>query len=97
MFMEVYFVRINKIYWLKIEPVFFFFFSITESALWDFFVLAISINKIPIELFFQRYEISAIRKAFTGFGKAEITELKLHPDSFVQMALQLAYYTIHNK
>ncbi|KAI5699833.1 hypothetical protein M8J75_009465 [Diaphorina citri] len=55
------------------------------------------LSRAKAEQKISRYEISAIRKAFTGFGKAEITELKLHPDSFVQMALQLAYYTIHNK
>uniref|UniRef100_A0A8D8Y349 Peroxisomal carnitine O-octanoyltransferase n=1 Tax=Cacopsylla melanoneura TaxID=428564 RepID=A0A8D8Y349_9HEMI len=45
----------------------------------------------------SRYEVSALRKAFTDYGKEEITELKLHPDSFVQLSLQLAYYTIHKK
>lgn len=45
-----------------------------------------------------RYEVSAIRKPFSDFGKDEITQaLKLHPDAFVQIALQLAYYTIHKK
>lgn len=35
--------------------------------------------------------------AFTGFGKAAIKQRKLHPDTFVQLAMQLAYYKLHKK
>ncbi|KAG7470020.1 hypothetical protein MATL_G00134880 [Megalops atlanticus] len=35
--------------------------------------------------------------AFTDFGKAAIKKRKLHPDTFVQLALQLAYYRLHGK
>jgi len=34
---------------------------------------------------------------FTTFGKDVIRGLNLHPDTFVQMAVQLAYYRIHRK
>ncbi|XP_068084190.1 peroxisomal carnitine O-octanoyltransferase isoform X2 [Anabrus simplex] len=34
---------------------------------------------------------------FKGYGKDFIQQHKLHPDSFVQMALQLAYYRVHGK
>uniref|UniRef100_A0A667XJ02 Peroxisomal carnitine O-octanoyltransferase n=1 Tax=Myripristis murdjan TaxID=586833 RepID=A0A667XJ02_9TELE len=33
--------------------------------------------------------------AFTSFGKAAIKQRKLHPDTFVQLAMQLAYYRMH--
>lgn len=32
---------------------------------------------------------------FTGFGKTFMKNQKIHPDSFVQMALQWAYYKLH--
>ncbi|NXJ16318.1 OCTC octanoyltransferase, partial [Odontophorus gujanensis] len=35
--------------------------------------------------------------AFTSFGKALIKKRKLHPDTFVQLALQLAYYKCHGR
>ena len=34
---------------------------------------------------------------FTGFGKKLIKQQKVHPDCFIQMALQLAYFKIHKK
>ncbi|KAM4600751.1 peroxisomal carnitine O-octanoyltransferase-like [Polymixia lowei] len=33
--------------------------------------------------------------AFTSFGKEAIKQRKLHPDTFVQLAMQLAYYRMH--
>lgn len=33
--------------------------------------------------------------AFTSFGKAVIKQKKLHPDTFVQLALQLSFYKLH--
>ncbi|KAJ8291015.1 hypothetical protein GJAV_G00020430 [Gymnothorax javanicus] len=38
-----------------------------------------------------------LTRAFTNFGKRAIKERKLHPDTFVQLALQLAYYQLHGK
>lgn len=37
------------------------------------------------------------RKAFMNFGKSRITELRVNPDTFVQMAIQLAYIRLHKK
>lgn len=37
------------------------------------------------------------REKFTGFGKALAVKNRIHPDTFVQMALQLAYYRMHKK
>jgi len=35
--------------------------------------------------------------AFTAFGKAAIKQKKLHPDTFVQLAKQLAYHKMHKR
>jgi len=34
---------------------------------------------------------------FSTFGKDVIRRLNLHPDTFVQMAVQYAYYRIYHK
>uniref|UniRef100_A0ACB8FWR1 Uncharacterized protein n=2 Tax=Sphaerodactylus townsendi TaxID=933632 RepID=A0ACB8FWR1_9SAUR len=48
----------------------------------------------------QRYykqisDIQLVNYAFTSFGKSLIKKQKLHPDTFVQLALQLAYHKLH--
>ncbi|KAH0627482.1 hypothetical protein JD844_003231 [Phrynosoma platyrhinos] len=40
-------------------------------------------------------DVELVNYAFTSFGKALIKKHKLHPDIFVQLALQLAYYKHH--
>ncbi|XP_051722322.1 peroxisomal carnitine O-octanoyltransferase [Ctenopharyngodon idella] len=42
-------------------------------------------------------DLQVVSYAFTSFGKAAIKKKKLHPDTFVQLALQLAYYRLHGK
>lgn len=42
-------------------------------------------------------KVIIIREKFTDFGKSLIVKNRIHPDTFVQMALQLAYYSMHNK
>ncbi|KAM3614448.1 uncharacterized protein V6R79_014547 [Siganus canaliculatus] len=42
-------------------------------------------------------DLQAVCYAFTAFGKAAIKQRKLHPDTFVQLAMQLAYYRLHRK
>ncbi|XP_051812272.1 peroxisomal carnitine O-octanoyltransferase isoform X1 [Acanthochromis polyacanthus] len=42
-------------------------------------------------------DLQVICYAFTAFGKAAIKQRKLHPDTFVQLAMQLSYYKIHKK
>ncbi|KAJ8288439.1 hypothetical protein COCON_G00010980 [Conger conger] len=42
-------------------------------------------------------DLQIVCQAFTDFGKAAIKERNLHPDTFVQLALQLAYYRLHGK
>ena len=34
---------------------------------------------------------------FTAFGKDVIRKLDLHPDTFVQLALQLTYYRVYRR
>lgn len=42
-------------------------------------------------------DVQVVSYAFTSFGKAAIKKRKLHPDTFVQLALQLTYYRVHGK
>ncbi|OCT73980.1 hypothetical protein XELAEV_18032941mg [Xenopus laevis] len=43
----------------------------------------------------QASDLQIVNYAFTAFGKQLVKKKKLHPDTFVQLALQLAYYKIH--
>ena len=40
---------------------------------------------------------SARLLTFEGYGKDRIKEMKIHPDTFVQIALQIAAYKTHNR
>ncbi|XP_035019502.1 peroxisomal carnitine O-octanoyltransferase isoform X3 [Hippoglossus stenolepis] len=42
-------------------------------------------------------DLQIVCYAFTAFGKAAIKQKKLHPDTFVQLAMQLAYYRMHKR
>ncbi|XP_053119935.1 peroxisomal carnitine O-octanoyltransferase isoform X2 [Hemicordylus capensis] len=42
-------------------------------------------------------DLQVVNYAFTSFGKALIKKKQLHPDTFVQLGLQLAYYKIHGR
>uniref|UniRef100_A0A8C1XS66 Peroxisomal carnitine O-octanoyltransferase n=1 Tax=Cyprinus carpio TaxID=7962 RepID=A0A8C1XS66_CYPCA len=46
---------------------------------------------------YTKSDLQLVSYAFTSFGKAAIKKRKLHPDTFVQLALQLAYYRLHGK
>ena len=37
------------------------------------------------------------RKPFNLFGKTDLVRIRVNPDTFVQMAIQLAYMRLHNK
>uniref|UniRef100_A0A8D0DR25 Peroxisomal carnitine O-octanoyltransferase n=1 Tax=Salvator merianae TaxID=96440 RepID=A0A8D0DR25_SALMN len=43
----------------------------------------------------QTSDIEVVNYAFTSFGKALIKKHQLHPDTFVQLALQVAYFKHH--
>ncbi|NXT72455.1 OCTC octanoyltransferase, partial [Chaetops frenatus] len=50
------------------------------------------------ELYYKKVsDLQLVSYAFTAFGKALIRKRKLHPDTFVQLALQLAYYKCHGR
>ncbi|KAF4800617.1 peroxisomal carnitine O-octanoyltransferase isoform X3 [Turdus rufiventris] len=50
------------------------------------------------ELYYKKVsDLQLVSYAFTSFGKALIRKKKLHPDTFVQLALQLAYYKCHGR
>ncbi|XP_054478461.1 peroxisomal carnitine O-octanoyltransferase [Anoplopoma fimbria] len=42
-------------------------------------------------------DLQIVCYAFTAFGKAAIKQNKLHPDTFVQLAMQLAYQRMHKR
>ncbi|CAL9705763.1 unnamed protein product [Knipowitschia caucasica] len=42
-------------------------------------------------------DLQVVCYAFTAFGKSAIKQKKLHPDTFIQLAMQLTYYRLHNK
>ncbi|XP_054903584.1 peroxisomal carnitine O-octanoyltransferase isoform X3 [Poeciliopsis prolifica] len=43
------------------------------------------------------HDLQIVCYAFTAFGKSAIRQKKLHPDTFIQMAMQLAYQRLHKK
>lgn len=45
----------------------------------------------------ERQKFKVIRECFSHYGKEEIQKLKVHPDAYVQMAIQLAYYKLHKR
>ncbi|CAH1238747.1 CROT [Branchiostoma lanceolatum] len=45
----------------------------------------------------QASDIDLICPSFTDYGKKVIRSFKLHPDSYMQTALQLAYFRMHGK
>ncbi|KFO74815.1 Peroxisomal carnitine O-octanoyltransferase [Cuculus canorus] len=50
------------------------------------------------ELYYDKVsDLQLVNYAFTSFGKALIKKKELHPDTFVQLALQLAYYKNHGR
>ncbi|XP_066501757.1 peroxisomal carnitine O-octanoyltransferase [Hoplias malabaricus] len=42
-------------------------------------------------------DLQLVSYAFNSFGKTAIKKRKLHPDTFVQLGMQLAYYRLHGK
>ncbi|MBN3305634.1 OCTC octanoyltransferase, partial [Amia calva] len=42
-------------------------------------------------------DLQLVSYAFTAFGKAAIKKKRFHPDTFVQLALQLAYFRLHRR
>ncbi|XP_068091611.1 peroxisomal carnitine O-octanoyltransferase [Hyperolius riggenbachi] len=55
------------------------------------------ISQAKAQYLIQASDIQLANYAFTSFGKALAKERKLHPDTFVQLALQLAFYKLHGR
>ncbi|XP_049570856.1 peroxisomal carnitine O-octanoyltransferase isoform X6 [Orcinus orca] len=55
------------------------------------------INQAKAQYFKQASDLQLLVYAFTSFGKKLTKKKKLHPDTFVQLALQLAYYRLHGR
>ncbi|KAK3881695.1 hypothetical protein Pcinc_013879, partial [Petrolisthes cinctipes] len=51
--------------------------------------------KVALESLVSDLEMTCFK--FSGFGKSFIKSQKLSPDSFIQMAIQLAFYRIHGE
>ncbi|KAM4685371.1 peroxisomal carnitine O-octanoyltransferase [Amazona ochrocephala] len=50
------------------------------------------------EVYYKKVsDLQLVHYAFTSFGKALIKKQKFHPDTFVQLAIQLAYYKCHGR
>ncbi|XP_060680936.1 peroxisomal carnitine O-octanoyltransferase isoform X2 [Hemiscyllium ocellatum] len=55
------------------------------------------IDQAKQQYYKQASDVQIVSYAFTAFGKSLIKMKKLHPDIFVQLALQLAYYKFHGR
>lgn len=47
--------------------------------------------------YFQKDNVMIANVPFTGYGKAFLKDERLHPDSFIQMIIQLTYFKMHNE
>ncbi|XP_076594199.1 peroxisomal carnitine O-octanoyltransferase-like [Chaetodon auriga] len=45
----------------------------------------------------SKQDLQIVCYAFTAFGKTAIKQRKLHPDTFVQLAMQFAYFRLHKE
>lgn len=61
----------------------------------DYLTAALQEAKLLYPKLTQRVEVKITR--FTDYGKDYLKTRRVHPDTHVQMALQLAYYRMHNK
>lgn len=55
------------------------------------------INHAKAQHLKQASDLQVVGYAFTHFGKKLTKKMMLHPDTFVQLALQLAYYRLHGR
>jgi len=51
----------------------------------------------PMTCGVQGNDLNLISRPFMGFGKELIKKCRIHPDTFVQLAVQLAYFSQHGK
>ncbi|TNN02581.1 peroxisomal carnitine O-octanoyltransferase isoform X2 [Takifugu flavidus] len=55
------------------------------------------IGRAKKQYFESAQDLQVVCYAFTAFGKAAIKQKKLHPDTFIQLAMQLAYFKLHQR
>uniref|UniRef100_A0A1A7XUI1 Peroxisomal carnitine O-octanoyltransferase n=1 Tax=Iconisemion striatum TaxID=60296 RepID=A0A1A7XUI1_9TELE len=65
-------------------------FTVDEKVVGD-------INHAKQQYLESTQNLQIVCYAFTAFGKTAIKQKKLHPDTFVQLAMQLAYFKLHHK
>ncbi|XP_031310679.1 peroxisomal carnitine O-octanoyltransferase [Camelus dromedarius] len=65
-------------------------FTVDEKVLND-------INQAKAQYLKQASDLQIVVYAFTPFGKKLTKKVMLHPDTFVQLALHLAYYRLHGR
>lgn len=65
-------------------------FTVDEKVLND-------INQAKAQHLKQASDLQIVAYAFTHFGKKLTKKKMLHPDTFIQLALQLAYYRLHGR
>ena len=58
-------------------------------------VLCCVVNKRCLPLQFDAVEV--VVDKYDSFGRKFMRSVKQHPDTFTQMAIQLAYYSIYHK
>lgn len=58
--------------------------------------MAVDLMKIATS-FFQASLVNILMYRPEEYGKGLIKPFKIHPDTFVQMAIQLTYYKLHGK
>ena len=52
---------------------------------------------VPKCTYFQANNLEISVPVYTGYGKDFMKKHKLHPDTYVQVALQFAYYRLYKK
>lgn len=65
-------------------------FTVDEKVLSD-------INQAKAQYLKQASDLQVVAYSFTHFGKKLTKKKMLHPDTFIQLALQLAYYRLHGR
>ncbi|EPQ13908.1 Peroxisomal carnitine O-octanoyltransferase [Myotis brandtii] len=65
-------------------------FTVDEKVLSD-------INQAKAQYLKQASDLQVVAYPFTHFGKKLTKKKMLHPDTFIQLALQLAYYRLHGR
>ena len=65
-------------------------FELSDEIITDCKNTSLELRSTANDLSFELHE-------FIDFGKTELKRLRLHPDAFVQVCLQVAAYKTHNR